>query len=195
MIEEKYLACPPPDKNTRAPKLKTPPGACDTHAHIFGPVDKYPLSPKRGYNPPECTVEDYFRMHEILGIERGVLVQASAYGTDISSILDALAASGDRLRGVAAVDKDVTDAELARMNEAGIRGIRINLADPGGNPFDSFSRQSRNPGLYTQTLNGPRKPPRFPPAILSRSAFCSSDISSTAMIGNRPIGVPSFKKS
>ena len=139
MIEEKYPACPPPDKNTRKPKLKTPPGACDTHAHIFGPVDKYPLSPKRGYNPPECTMEDYFRLHEILGIERGVLVQASAYGTDISSILDALAAAGDRLRGVAAVDKNVTDAELARMNEGGFRGIRINLADPGGNPFDSFA--------------------------------------------------------
>lgn len=139
MIEEKYLSCPPPDKNTRIPKLKTPPGACDSHAHIFGPAEKYPLSPKRGYNPPECTLEDYFRLHEILGIERGVLIQASAYGTDISSIRDALATSGDRLRGVAAVDKDVTDDELARMNEAGFRGIRINLADPGGNPFDSFA--------------------------------------------------------
>lgn len=138
MIEKQYLACPPPDRNTKTPQLKTPKGAWDTHAHIFGPPEKYPLSPKRGYNPPLCTLEDYFALHRVLGIERGVLIQASAYGTDNSMIMDALKESKGRLQGVAAVDKNVTDAELERLNEAGFRGIRINLADPGGNPFNSF---------------------------------------------------------
>ncbi|MEE9256047.1 MAG: amidohydrolase family protein [bacterium] len=138
MAEEKPPLCPGPDPDTREPKHKVPPGACDAHAHIFGPEDKYPLSPKRGYTPPLCPLADYFRLHDILGIERGVLIQASAYGVDNSSIMDALASAGDRLRAVTAVDSSVSDAALERMNEAGVRGIRINLADPGGNPFGSF---------------------------------------------------------
>ena len=72
MEEKTYLSCPPPDWDTKAPKLNTPPNACDTHAHLFGPVEKYPLSPKRGYNPVEVWLEEYFRLHEVLGIERGV---------------------------------------------------------------------------------------------------------------------------
>ncbi len=143
MTEEKYPLCPGPDPDTREPKIQVPPGACDTHAHVFGPEDKYPLSPKRGYTPPPCPLEDYFGLHEILGIERGVLVQASAYGTDNSMIMDALAEGGGRLRAVAAVDSTATDSELERMNEAGVRGIRINLADPGGNPFGSFDEIGR----------------------------------------------------
>ncbi len=138
MQDERYPLCPGPDPDTRAPRLKTPPGACDTHAHIFGSEDKYPLSPRRGYTPPPCPIEDYFKLHEILGIERGVLVQASAYGTDNSMIMDALAETGGRLRAVAAVDGTVSDKELEQMNDAGVRGIRINLADPGGNPFSGF---------------------------------------------------------
>ena len=138
MEDDRYPLCPGPDPEPRAPRIEIPAWACDTHAHVFGPEEKYPLSPRRGYTPPPCPLEDYFRLHRILGIERGVLVQASAYGTDNAMIMDALAGESGRLRAVAAVDGSVTDAELERMNEAGVRGIRINLADPGGNPFASF---------------------------------------------------------
>ena len=34
-----------PDPHPRKPKLKTPPGACDTHIHLFGPAEKYPFAP------------------------------------------------------------------------------------------------------------------------------------------------------
>ena len=138
MLDEKYPLCPGPDLDTRKPKLKIPPGSCDTHAHIFGVEDKYPFSPRRGYTPPPCSIEDYFRLHEILGVDRGVLIQASAYGTDNTMIMDALAETDGRLRAVVAVDGRVSDKDLEWMNEAGVRGIRINLADPGGNPFLNF---------------------------------------------------------
>ena len=33
----------PPDLNPKKPKLQAPPGACDTHFHLFGPAAKYPF--------------------------------------------------------------------------------------------------------------------------------------------------------
>lgn len=139
MEDERYPLCPGPDPDTRAPHFKMPEKACDSHAHIFGLEDEYPFSPHRGYTPPPCSLEEYSRLHQVLGIARGVLVQASAYGTDNSLIMDALAEDSARLRAVAAVDASVSDTELERMGQAGVRGIRINMADPGGNPFSSFS--------------------------------------------------------
>ena len=34
----------PPNRNTRQPRFKLPAGACDTHLHVYGPFDRYPLS-------------------------------------------------------------------------------------------------------------------------------------------------------
>ena len=48
--------CIPPDRNPRKPSFTLPSGAVDTHVHVF--EDKYALSPARGYNPPESTLDD-----------------------------------------------------------------------------------------------------------------------------------------
>ena len=133
------LPCPPPDPRPRAPRFDFPPGAWDTHGHIFGPESKYAYSPKRGYTPPDAPLDAYETLHRTLGVARGVLTQPSVYGVDNTAMLDAMARSGGRLMGVASVDKEVSEAELTRLHEAGVRGLRINLADKGGNPFDSFA--------------------------------------------------------
>jgi len=70
-------------------------------------------------------------------------VQPSVYGTDNRAILDAVALHPGRLRAVVAVDAAVADAELARLHAAGARGIRVNLADKGGNPFASPAELER----------------------------------------------------
>jgi 2-pyrone-4,6-dicarboxylate lactonase len=131
--------CVPPDPQPRKPRFAVPAQACDSHAHVFGPVERYRLSPKRGYDPAPAGPADYRRLLDGLGLGRGVVTQPSVYGTDNAALLDALAADPQRLRGVAAVAADVSDAELERLDAAGVRGIRINLVDPGGNPFDSFA--------------------------------------------------------
>ncbi|MEM9681819.1 MAG: amidohydrolase family protein [Pseudomonadota bacterium] len=133
------LPCPPPDPNPRTPKLSAPAGTCDTHAHVFGPQSKYPYSSARGYTPPDAPYEAYRALHEALGVSRGVLTQPSVYGTDNTAMLDAVARDPANMRAVAAVGADVTDDELRRLNEAGVRGIRVNLVDKGGMPFDSFA--------------------------------------------------------
>ena len=129
--------CAAPDPTPRKPKLSIPPRACDTHAHIFGPVSRYPYSPARGYTPPDALLESYVHLHATLGIERGVLTQPSVYGTDNRAMLDAVARHPKRLRAVASVEETVSDAELTRLHEAGVRGIRVNLVDKGGMPFAS----------------------------------------------------------
>ena len=132
--------CRPPDPNTRTPKYKAPPKACDAHCHIFGPGDKYPYAPDRSYTPPDAPLERFIELQKTLGLERAVLVNASCHGTDNTVILDAIAQSGGRYRGVANVDRSITDAELARLDEGGIRGIRFNfVAHLGGTPdLDEF---------------------------------------------------------
>ncbi|MDH3692110.1 MAG: hypothetical protein OEU36_21955, partial [Gammaproteobacteria bacterium] len=74
--------CPPPDAQLKRPRIKLPAGSVDTHAHVFGPQDEYPLSPRRGYTPVESHVDTLLEMHAAFGIDRLVLTQPSVYGTD-----------------------------------------------------------------------------------------------------------------
>jgi predicted TIM-barrel fold metal-dependent hydrolase len=131
--------CAAPDPQPRAPRFALPHDACDTHAHLFGPAERYPYQANRGYTPPDASDQAYDALHRALGITRGVLTQPSVYGVDNRRMLDAVARQPARLRAVAAVDAAVTDAELARLDAAGVRGIRVNLVDKGGMPFASFA--------------------------------------------------------
>ncbi|MBI3512572.1 MAG: amidohydrolase family protein [Proteobacteria bacterium] len=135
--------CAAPDPRPRTPRLATPADACDSHAHVFGPATRYPYQANRGYTPPDATDAAYEALHRALGIARGVLTQPSVYGIDNRRMLDAVAAAPQRLRAVAAVDGAVTDDELARLDDAGVRGIRVNLVDKGGMPFESFADVAR----------------------------------------------------
>ena len=119
-------ACLPPRPVSR-PKVPLPPDACDTHAHVFGPSDRFPYAGDRSYTPPDAPVEHLRKLHAHLGISRAVIVHASCHGSDMAVTLDAIASSGNLYRGVAVVEDAVTDAELQRLHDGGIRGIRFNF--------------------------------------------------------------------
>jgi predicted TIM-barrel fold metal-dependent hydrolase len=104
-----------------------PPGACDSHVHVFGPYGRFPLAEDRSYTPVEAPVEAFLAHLEALGFERGVIVTASAQGTDNSAMLDALRRHPARFRGVAVLPPETTDRELDEMTAAGVRGLRLNL--------------------------------------------------------------------
>ncbi|HEX6299980.1 MAG TPA: amidohydrolase family protein [Acidimicrobiia bacterium] len=126
--------CLPPVRDTRRANLAVPEGSVDSHTHVF--VDGYPLIPERGYTPPESNLDDMLQMHGALGIERVVLTQPSAYGTDNSAILDAVALIPERARAVVAVGSGVGDEELDELHERGARGVRLNLDNVGGMPVE-----------------------------------------------------------
>src|SRR5580700_12176624 len=118
-------ACLPP-RHVSRPKLPPPRGACDTHAHVFGPAARFPYAADRSYTPPDAPLEKYLGMLDTIGFARGVLVQGSAHGRDNSAMLDALARCPDRLRGVAVADADISFDALRAWNRRGVRGLRFN---------------------------------------------------------------------
>lgn len=109
----------------RAPRRAPPAGAVDAHAHVFGPFDRFPLSPDRTYTPPLAPVGDFVAMLDRVGIAHGVAVHAGANGYDNRATLDARAASGGRLAAVGVVAPGIGDDELARMDRAGMSGLRF----------------------------------------------------------------------
>lgn len=136
--------CAPHDPDPRRPAVAVPAGACDVHAHVCGPADRYPLIPERLYTPPEASMADFRHMLDALGVDRAVLVQPSIYGTDNRAMLDALASDPQRLRGVAVVPFDVPAGEIERLHAAGVRGVRCNIVDlkagKGQLPLDALRR-------------------------------------------------------
>jgi 2-pyrone-4,6-dicarboxylate lactonase len=119
--------CKPPDPDTHIPKFRPPPGSCDAHCHIFGPGDRYPYAPDRTYTPPDAPLSRFKELQSILGLERAVLVNASCHGSDNTVIVDAIAQSGGRYRGVANADDSFTERMFEELHAAGFRGVRFNF--------------------------------------------------------------------
>ena len=113
--------------NPSRPTFRVPAGAVDAHCHVFGPAAQFPYAPERKYTPCDASKDQLFALRDFLGFERNVIVQATCHGTDNRALVDALQHSGGRARGVATVSRDVTEAELRAMHEAGVRGTRFNF--------------------------------------------------------------------
>lgn len=115
--------------NEAKPAFKSPPLACDAHFHVFGPAGQYPYEANLRYKPPHAPLSEYLALAELLGMERFVFVQPSAYGRDNTCMLDAMREIGaTRCRGIVDVHEDIADAELEKLNVIGVRGIRINVS-------------------------------------------------------------------
>ncbi len=128
--------CQPPDRDTRTPDLAAPPLACDAHCHVFGPAAKFPYDADRSYTPPDASVEDFRRLQSILGFERAVIVQATCHGTDNSAMLDAIASSDGRYRGVAMIDEGFSEHDFRDLDDGGVRGVRMSFARHLAGPPD-----------------------------------------------------------
>jgi D-galactarolactone isomerase len=120
------------------PRLIAPANTCDCHVHLYDPGK--PLAPTAaGPGPAWANVEGYRAVQRRLGLTRAIIVQATAYGTDNSCTLEAIAALGlDNTRGVAVIPPDVSDAELARLDKAGICGVRFQMLPGGVLPWDAL---------------------------------------------------------
>lgn len=74
-------------------------------------------------------------LHRRIGVERAVIVNATPYGRDNSVILDAIAQSDGRYRGIGNVDERMTDRELEMLAAGGLDGCRFTfLSRLGGRP-------------------------------------------------------------
>jgi 2-pyrone-4,6-dicarboxylate lactonase len=114
------------DHNPAPLEFAMPHGAVDAHMHVIGPFDSFPLSPKTQYRPFAATWQEQKEvLLDKLGFWGYVVVQATCHGTDNSVVVDALEHMEGRAAGVASVTEDVTQDELKRLHEAGVRGVRF----------------------------------------------------------------------
>ena len=129
------LSCMPPDNNTRTPLYKAPPKACDAHCHVFGPHAIFPYADKASYWPPDADKQALKRLHDKLGIERAVLVQASCHGVDNRGMLDAIKSSNGAYRGVCIANDSFSENDFQDLHDGGVRGVRFNFVKHlGGAP-------------------------------------------------------------
>ena len=96
---------------------------------------------------------------------RNVVVQPSTYGMDNRLLVESLETFGLKTtRGIAVVNDSVKDEELKRLDAAGVRGVRFNLAQGGGTtwamvtplrsglrPWDGTCRLTPRPTTYSPT--------------------------------------------
>jgi 2-pyrone-4,6-dicarboxylate lactonase len=114
-------------QNPSTPRFTLPPGTVDAHCHVFGPGAEFPFAPERKYTPCDASKNQLFALRDHLGISRNVIVQATCHGADNAAMVDAVQAADGRARGIATVRPDITDTELRRLDEAGVRGVRFNF--------------------------------------------------------------------
>jgi predicted TIM-barrel fold metal-dependent hydrolase len=108
-----------------------PAGACDCHTHIHGDPVRFPFFAGRTYTPEMALPEEMVALHKALHIQRVVIVTPSVYGTDNAATLYGMQARGADARGVVVIDDQTSESSLDAMGQAGVRGIRLNLATAG----------------------------------------------------------------
>jgi 2-pyrone-4,6-dicarboxylate lactonase len=121
-----------PDPNTKRPKLAAPPGACDTHMHLFGPAARYPFAPDSPYTSRDALPATFFALQDRLGLSTAVIVSPGGYGRNSALLADTLAQYPERFRGIALMPDDTPDSEFARLTELGVRGLRMMSGKRGG---------------------------------------------------------------
>lgn len=104
-----------------------PANSCNSHLHIIDPAFKNDGKAEA----QKGTVEEYAVLSAKLGLSRAVFVQAKPFGTDNACLLDAIEKYGaDKSRGIAVVTGNVSDKELERLHEGGVRGLRFSVWNP-----------------------------------------------------------------
>jgi len=117
----------PHSSGTARPDAQVPQDACDSHLHIID--SRFPLAANVGA-VPAASVEDYRLLQNRLGTTRAVIVQAKVHGTDHRCLLDALGKLDGRGCGIGVLHPTVADAELRRLHDNGMRGLRFSVWNP-----------------------------------------------------------------
>ena len=105
--------------------------ACDTHVHVIGAASHYPMVVERQYTPGTASTADLQQHLQRQDMRRVIVVQPSVYGTDNQCLLDALSVLGEKAKGIAVLDDNITTSALQQLDTRGIRGIRLNFESSG----------------------------------------------------------------
>ncbi len=134
MTEALVADCRPPVSQPSPPAQRPPAGSWDCHCHVFGPHARFPYAAARRYTPPDAPAAALLDLHAHLGLTHAVLVQAACHGVDHAALLDAIAASDGRYRGVALLPADADAGFVQSLHAGGVRGARLNFVPHLGTP-------------------------------------------------------------
>ena len=113
----------------------------DSHFHI---IDKrFPLMENQGYLPDNFPAAAYLNRTKDYRIIGGAIVSGSFQGFDQEYLLTALRELEPGFVGVTQLPATVSDAELIRLDRAGVRGVRFNLKRGGSEDVKNLDRFSR----------------------------------------------------
>lgn len=121
----------PHSAGTERPLSNAPAHACDSHLHIADARFRPDFPPRFS----GATLRDYRKLQRRIGVSRAVVVQTKVHGVDHACLLDALRQLGPNGRGIGVLTPEVGQAELRRLDEHGIRGLRFSV----WNPADAFT--------------------------------------------------------
>jgi len=124
----------------------------DCHFHI---IDKnFPVVPNQGFMPEAFTSEDYLKRLSGVDLCGGAVVSGSFQAFDQSYLFHALKVLGPSFVGVTQVPQTVSDQELQKLSEAGVRAVRFNVKRGGSEEIqhlESFARRvHRKVGWHTE---------------------------------------------
>jgi predicted TIM-barrel fold metal-dependent hydrolase len=113
----------------------------DSHFHI---IDKsFPLVPNQGYLPDDFTCSDYLKRTANIALKGGAVVSGSFQALDQSYLIDALATLGPGFVGVTQLPATVSDEEVLKLNDAGVRAVRFNLKRGGSEGVEHLEEMAR----------------------------------------------------
>jgi D-galactarolactone isomerase len=125
-------------------KVALPSGSTDCHMHIYGDPEVYPVNRDSPFRPvPGGDIDAYLRLQKALGLQRAVVVQPSAYGTDNRCTMDALERLGGNGRAVVVIDESMTLAGQRELHDKGARGIRFFMLKGGVLGWGSLETMAR----------------------------------------------------
>ena len=106
----------------------------DCHCHVLDP-GKHPYRDDVKYRPAGQeigTAVQFNAICEAYRVEHALLVGPnSGYGEDNSCLLDVIAGSGGRFKGIAVVPNDASEDYLANLKRQGVVGIAFNATYHG----------------------------------------------------------------
>jgi predicted TIM-barrel fold metal-dependent hydrolase len=110
----------------------------DCHNHILDPA-RFPYAADVHYRPlgqEMGTAAQFRQVLDAYGVRNALVVGPnSGYGLDNRCLLDAIAQSNGRFKGIAVVPNNAGRTDLERLKAAGIVGIAFNVALLGGGAY------------------------------------------------------------
>jgi predicted TIM-barrel fold metal-dependent hydrolase len=101
----------------------------DCHNHVFDPAG-FPYRPDTPYRPSGQEIATALQFRHVMdcyGVNYALVVGPnSGYSTDSRPVLDAIARSNGRCKGISVVPLDIATSDLAALKAKGIVGIAFN---------------------------------------------------------------------